>query len=79
LVTELSLTKPRFDEGQFGLQGTTQHDEVGEACYILQNSAVFCHVAQYVAKTPSALFGIISPKLVGHLYLNYKAFSVESN
>ena len=57
-VTKLSLIKSWFDEGQFGLQGTTQHDWVGQACHVLQNSPLFCHVTQQVTKTPSALFNL---------------------
>jgi hypothetical protein len=64
-VTGLSLTKPRFDEGPFGLQGTTQRDQVGEVCHVLRNSPVLCHVARHVAKTPSASFGVVRPKTGG--------------
>ena len=72
-VTELSLIKSWFDEGQFGLQGTTQCDWVGEACHVLRNFPVFCHVA----KTPSASFNAVGPKLAGHNNLNYKVFIIE--
>ena len=47
LVTRLSLIKSWFDEGQFGLQGTTQRDWVGEAHHVLRNSLVFCHIARH--------------------------------
>ena len=49
------------------------------ACHVLWNSLVICHITWHVAKTPSASFHVVGPKLVGHIYLNCKYFTIEQN
>ena len=44
---------------------------------VLRNSPVFCHVVRHVAKTISARLASSVPQLAGHLYLNYKPFTVK--
>ena len=56
---------------------------VSLACKVQLNvtelARVFCHVARHVAKTPSASFNAVGPKLAGHINLNYKYFIIEQN
>ena len=44
--------------------------------HILQNFLVLCCIVHHIAKTLLALFGIVGPK-AGHIYLNYKAFTMK--